>query len=326
MSGQGDEEPGHPLVRGWVRSDPGVPFGQGSTDPAVTRLVAGLGLGHVERDLSGMDNLTVLVDGGRHVLRSYKPFVTAQRIVELQRLRRSLQAAGLTTPVPVEIAGRSVHRCGQRWAEVEPFLQLPVPEPDPAAVFTGLGQLHRVLASLPTLSTADLRPSFVSVDVLREWVEINSAEEFLTPERGSQLRHLLDRVEERWIQPGSLPVQLIHTDPHPANILYGGGPQASEFVYLDFGGVEVAPRAHDLAVAVVYQLSSPANPMAHVVGQLPLLLDSYDRTNPVPLTRKERDAIPAYGAAVAAYYDICGWGPGWRSLGTQLLDLTSDSR
>ena len=106
MSGRGDEEPGHPLVRGWLRSHPGVPFGQDSTDPAVTRLVAGLGLGQVQRDLGGMDNLTVLVDDGRHVLRSYKPFVTVERIVELQRLRRSVQAAGLTTAVPVEIVGR----------------------------------------------------------------------------------------------------------------------------------------------------------------------------------------------------------------------------
>lgn len=317
MSGLSVEEPGHPLVRGWVSSHPGVPFGQDSTDPAVTRLVTGLCLGQVRRELGGMDNLTVLVDGGRHVLRSYKPFVTAERILELQRLRRSVQAAGLTTPVPVEITGRSVHRCGQRWAEVEPFLQLPVPPcPDPAAVFAGLGRLHRVLAALPSLSTADLRPSFVSVDVLREWVEINSAEEFLTPERASQLRHLLDRVEERWIQPDSLPVQLIHTDPHPGNILDGGGPPASEFVYLDFGGVEVAPRAH----------GRPDIPVARIVGRLPLLLDSYDQTNPALLTQQERDAIPAYGAAVAAYYDICGWGPGWRSLGTQLLDLTSDSR
>jgi len=43
-------------------------------------------------------------------------------------------------------------------------------------------------------------------------------------------------------------------------------------VYLDFGGVEVAPRAHDLAVALVYQLRRPANTMADVVSQLPLLL------------------------------------------------------
>ena len=149
-------------------------------------------------------------------------------------------------------------------------------------MFAGLGRLHRVLAPLPSLSTADLRPSFVSVDVLREWVEINSAEEFLTPERGSQLRHLLNRVEERWIQPDSLPVQLIHTDPHPANILHGEGPQASEFVYLDFGGVEVAPRAHDLAVALVYQLSRPANPMAHAVGQTALVARLLRPDQPCP--------------------------------------------
>ena len=107
-------------------------------------------------------------------------------------------------------------------------------------------------------------------------------------------RHRLDRrrryasirnAQCRRIQPESLPVQLIHTDRHPANILHGEGPRASEFVYLDFGGVEVAPRAHDLAVALVYQLSRPAQPMAHVVGQLPLLLHSYDQTNHVPLTQ-----------------------------------------
>ena len=176
------------------------------------------------------------------------------------------------------------------------------------------------------MTDQDQRLRAESVDERAQPCEINSAEEFLTAERGRQLRPLLNRVEERRIQPGSLPVQLIHTDPHRPNILHGGGPQACEFVYLDFGGVEVAPRAHDLAVALVYQLNCPATSIAQVAGQLPLLLDSYDQTNPAPLTRQERDAIPAYGAAVAAYYDICGWGPGWRSLGTQLLDLTSDSR
>jgi hypothetical protein len=100
------------------------------------------------------------------------------------------------------------------------------------------------------------------------------------------------------------------------------GPKPASSCIWTSVGVEVATRAHDLAVALVYQLRRPANPMAQAVGQLPLLLDAYDQTNPAPLTRQERDAIPAYGAAVAAYYDICGWGPGWRSLGTQLLDLS----
>jgi hypothetical protein len=138
--------PGHPRVRGWIRSHPSVPFGQRADDLAVGRLVEDLGLGRVDRDLSGEDNLTVSVDRGRHVVRTYKPFVSRSRVVDLQRLRAAIRAAGLVTPVPIEVAGDSVHRCDWRWAEVEPYLQLPSVGPSVDAgyrVFCGLGRLHR---------------------------------------------------------------------------------------------------------------------------------------------------------------------------------------
>jgi hypothetical protein len=99
-------------------------------------------------------------------------------ILDLQRIRAAIRAAGLITAVPIELGGDSVHRCDWRWAEVEPYLQLPSVGQSVNAdsrLFRGLGQLHRVLATLADIATTDLRRSFVGVETLHTWVGLNVA-------------------------------------------------------------------------------------------------------------------------------------------------------
>jgi Ser/Thr protein kinase RdoA (MazF antagonist) len=277
-----------------------------------------LGVAPVVRDLGGDDNLTVLVDSGRRVLRTYKPFVTRRRLVEIQRLRRTLAAAGLHVPVPERVGDVSLFRCGPRWAEIEPYVTLPSTGPFEAeALFRGLGWLHRALAGIPAMATHDLRRSFVSCSTLLRWVAVNVADGLIDAGRAGEIRRQLRRLNRRWVDPGGLPVQVIHTDPHAGNIL---ATDSGDFVYLDFGGVESAPRIHDVAIAYMYVLSAAPGCPAAAADQLPTLLDAYAVGAHSTLTRREHEALPIYTAAVALYYEICDWAPGMNAVSGWLLD------
>lgn len=307
---------GHPRVRRWVQRHPAVPFGQRADDAALLDLCDRLGLAPVVRDLGGEDNLTVLVDSGRRVLRTYKPFVTRHRLAEIQRLRQTLASAGLRIPVPEQIGGVSVFRCGSRWAEVEPFLTLPASgKPDPVTLFRGLGRLHRALAGMPALTTNDLRRSFVSCSTLLRWVSANIADGIIEAGRADEIRQQLRRLQRLWVDPGELPVKVIHTDPHARNILA----DANRSVYLDFGGAESAPRIHDAAIALMYVLAAYGCPDT-AAEHLPALLDAYGAGAHSALTRREHEALPVYTAAVALHYEICDWASGMDAISAPLLD------
>lgn len=309
---------GHPCVRRWVRRHPEIRFSQCADDPAVLDLCDRLGLAPVVRDLGGEDNLTVLVDSGHRVLRTYKPFITRRRLAEIQRLRHMLARAGLRVPVPEQIGCTSQFRCGSRWAEVEPFFASPSNAPvDPVEIFGGLGRLYRALAGVPALATYDLRRSFVSCSTLRRWVSANVTDGLIEAERADEIRRRLRRLERLWVDPRELPMQVIHTDPHAGNIM---AIAPNEFVYLDFGGAESAPRIHDVAIAYMYLLSAAPDCPGAAAEQLPALLDSYAAGARTTLTQREQEALPIYTAAVALYYEICDWAPGMDAVSTWSLD------
>jgi Ser/Thr protein kinase RdoA (MazF antagonist) len=308
----------HPLVRAWFRRHPGVPFGQQPDDPGVRELVDQLRLGPVGPSLGGDDNLTVAVDSGRFVLRTYKPFVTRTRVIDVQRLRAGLRAAGLITPVPIMIYGRSVFRCDRRWAEVEPYLELPERpgSVDQRSLFRGLGRLHRVLARLPRPSTQPVRRSFVDPRILRRWLTANAAIGVLPTDRAEELGALITKLRSRWVRSDALPMQTVHTDPHTGNLI---PTEDGRLVYLDFTDAEFAPRVHDLAVAVAYLQAGQGSDAELIDRELPGWLDAYDDGSGTPLSGLERQALPGYTAAVGLYYDICDWGRGWRRIARRLL-------
>ena len=309
---------GHPRVRRWVRRHPAISFDQSADNPAVLELCDRLGLAPVVRDLGGEDNLTLLVDSGRRVLRTYKSFITRRRLAEIQRLRCTLAAAGLHVPVPERIGGISLFRCGPRWAEVEPFRTLPSPgKSDAAALFRGLGRLHRALAAVPALATHDLRRSFVTGSTLVRWVSANVADGLIDTERAGEIRRRIRQLERFWVDPYELPMQVIHSDPHAANIL---AIEPDEFVFIDFIGAELAPRIHDVAIAYMYVLYAARDRLGTVAEKLPALLDEYAAGAHRRLVRREYEALPVYTAAAALYYEICDWAPGMDAISAWLLD------
>jgi Ser/Thr protein kinase RdoA (MazF antagonist) len=165
--------------------------------------------------------------------------------------------------------------------------------------------------------THDLRPSFVSCPTLLRWVSANVADGLMNPVRANDLRRQIHRLNSHWVEPDDLPVQIIHTDPHAGNIVAIG---ADEFVYLDFGGVESAPRIHDVAIAFTYLLAATSTTPEEMLDQLPALLDAYATGAQSRLRAREDEALAVYTAAVAIYYDICDWGHGWSAISARLLD------
>lgn len=297
---------GHPLVRSWVRRHPDREFEQASDAPAVRRLLRALDLAPEAYDLGGEDHLNLRVGDGRLVLRSYKPFVTRPRILDLQRIRAGLAEQGLQVAVPISIGGRSVFRCGTRWAEVEPYLDPPSVEPSPTDLFAAIGTLHRALRRLPPPTTRDLRPTFVEPATLRRWLRRNRAEGATTDP--DELVPMIEDLAGRWVPAEA--VQPIHGDPHGINLRQtANGP-----LYFDFGGLAPAPRTWDLAVAHAYLLRSRGDRPVRAT-----LHDAYQDATHSDLTPRERSALRVYPAAVALMYAICGWGEGWRTVARDLL-------
>ncbi|GAB3747820.1 phosphotransferase enzyme family protein [Microlunatus parietis] len=296
---------GHPLVRSWVRRHPDHEFEQSANAPAVRRLLDELDLGPVTCVLSGEDHLNLLVGAGRLVLRSYKPFVTRPRILDLQRIRAGLAVQGLRVTVPIMIGGRSVFRCGTRWAEVEPYLDHQAGHGTPEELFAAIGRLHRALRRLPPPTTRDLRPAYVDPDLLGRWLRRNAADGATSDP--DELAPMIKELGRRWIPAEE--VQTIHGDPHGANLVRtDDGP-----VYFDFGGLATAPRAWDLAVAHAYLLRTLQAP--DPAG----LYDAYEGAAASALTPGERSALRVYPAAAALMYAICGWGEGWRRIARDQL-------
>jgi Ser/Thr protein kinase RdoA (MazF antagonist) len=74
-------------------------------------------------------------------------------------------------------------------------------------------------------------------------------------------------------------------------------------VYLDLTGIVRGPRIHDLA----YASANLSFWSSLEWTQLPPLIRAYEDAAGWALSGLEREALPAYIAAVPLYIDICDW-------------------
>jgi aminoglycoside phosphotransferase (APT) family kinase protein len=157
-----------------------------------------------------------------------------------------------------------------------------------------------------------LTRSWASPITLHRWLGLNTqagVESLQDPLVVADLAALTRKLQRRWIPAARLPTQLIHGNLHAGNIMQDSRGNA---VYLDLTGITLGPRIHDLAYAIANLATwsskdRSGNPEAFTWEQIPTLTQAYERGAGWKLNSLEREALPAYIAAVPLYLDICDW-------------------
>lgn len=251
------------------------------------------------RDLGGSFNLNVLVDE-RWVVRVYRPWVTSERIEEVQRVRDVCRAGGV--PVP------EIHetRDGARWCwfgdrvvELEGFVpgERMTTREHMAVGMRLLGESHShlegVIGHVPApvanhLSDATaLESTLLALEVVEGWD--------LTPmeRRYARAAETLARL----VPVCGLDEQLVHGDFKDTNVLL----RDTQVVgVLDFDFTGVRPRIDDLALAVHYELERGGASLDDARSWV----DAYDSGLGRPLSAIERAAFPYAMARMPLAYVV----------------------
>ena len=130
------------------------------------------------RDLGGAMSLNVHIDPAGLVLRVHQPFVSRQRLRALHAVRVNLANQGLVVPVPVGHGGSTIFRCGDRWAELEPYIPHERLPPTPASyswLFGAMGRLHGALATLDPKVPRPLVATYAAPGSLHRWLRITES-------------------------------------------------------------------------------------------------------------------------------------------------------
>lgn len=254
----------------------------------------GLGV-DTPRDLGGSFNLNVMVD--RYVLRVYGPWVSAERVQELQRIRQTLERRGV--PIPDLLPALD----GSLWSEFDGCAleveQYVVGERMKCGTelrigMEMLGHLHTLMADLTVAvppPIANHLPQELAFDVtldatafIRSWGP--TPREDRLAKSAEALARLLPVVE--------LPSQLVHGDFWDNNVLFNG---TDVVAVLDFDFAGIRPRIDDLALPLCYAAQNGVG-----FGDLKELVDAYDTGCTNPLSSTERRALPFAMARMALFF------------------------
>lgn len=302
----------------------GVEFGP-RAEPApdlLARVAARFALGPVlaATDIGGTYNLNLRVATatGEYVVRVHRPWVGADRLALLHRIRHSLGRGGLPVPEPLAAPGGATilpHR--NRLVEVERF----VPHDGSAdsweryaAAFAALGRLHDALAAridrrafIPPRVSNDGTPDALLAGIARTAARIRR-----TPGDGArsralalcaEARDLLLPVRDWWAELGrALPAAPTHGDYGGENVLF----QHERVVaILDFDFLAIRARIFDLAYALFWaltRLEGSEPPERRPWQRARELLARYSAATAQPLTAEEIRALPLAMACVPLYW------------------------
>ena len=187
-------------------------------DPDVQRLLAEVAPSDTPVDLGGTMSLNLRLQQAGLVLRVHRALVSRARLVALQRIRQGLAAAGLLVPAPLTWRGATLFRCGERWAELEPYLESTRPEPSPDAyvwMFGAMGALHRALATLDVAVPRPTVSTYGPPTTLLRWLpaaEVAVERDSKAAATMRRVRALVLRLRALWVPANALPVQLVHGD------------------------------------------------------------------------------------------------------------------
>ncbi|HWE61424.1 MAG TPA: phosphotransferase [Chloroflexota bacterium] len=292
----------------WWTDDPSNPGRASLSHPAVQQLIAEIAADCRVTDLGGTMSLNVRIDPAGLVLRVHQPFVSRHRLLALQAVRRDLDRQGLGVPVPIARRGSTVFRCGDRWAELEPYIPHEKPAPALASyswLFGAMGRLHRALVALDLTVPRPLVATYAPPGSLRRWLRVTASavqDDAEARDIVRRTRNLLQPLQTQWVAATRLPTQLVHGDMRLGNVCRSA---VGDTVYLDFGFLAFRPRIHDLAYSIAFMLralNGDSVPARFSWQSVPQLIEEYECTATAPLTALERDALAAYTAAVPLYF------------------------
>lgn len=285
-------------------------------DPDVQALLARIAPQQPARDLGGAFSLNLHLPEQDRVLRVHAGDVSRRRLAAQQALRFQLAAQGVRVGEPIAWHGSPLIRCGQRWAELEPFIpheMLPFTIASYPWLLAALGTLHRALdrceVSLP-------RPSFSTYGppgTLLRWLGMTAeavAHDPAASEVAQRLRPMLQALRRQWIPARELPNRIVHGDGKLRNIVRDA---TGETVYLDFGFAAWRPRVHELGYALTRMLlslgagESEDAPSRFDWSQVSILIAAYEDAVGDTLSEREWQAIAPSMVATALFQPAMVW-------------------
>ncbi len=298
----------HSRLLAWWGDDVFDPYRPTLDNPDVQRLAAQIGPGSHVTDLGGTMSLNARLDPADLVLRVHQPFMSRQRLLAVQEVRRRLADLALVVPVPLPWRSSTVFRCGNRWAELEEYLPHAKPAPTPEAytwLFRAMGALHRALATLDLTAPRPVVATYGPPRSLRRWLPVTDVAVQGDPEAENivrLLRDLVSRLSGQWVPANRLPVQLVHGDVRLGNVRRTPD---GETAYLDFGFLAHRPRVHELAYSLAFMvlaLDGCEAPERFAWRLIPRLIEEYEAASKSRLSPAERRALAPYTAAVPLYH------------------------
>lgn len=266
-------------------------------DSAVSALIARVAGEAGWADIGGGFNLNVRIETARPViLRVHRPWVRRSRVAGLRRLRERLQQTQARVARPMTISGRDLLRVGDRWAEIEEFidhLQPRAEEDSYIRLFEELGHLHTALKAVWEPSPPE------PLDDHRTFGQLRYSVGFTRRRFGPRSEPVVRRMREltgtlsTLRKEVELPITPIHGDYKLGNV--GELPDGSWATFdLDFA--RVRERVYDIAASVNHVAQAGA------WIELRQLLDAYERTAPEPLTPDEHRWLPGALALIPLHW------------------------
>jgi homoserine kinase type II len=257
-------------------------------------------------DLGGSSSLNLLVCNGtgRSVVRVYRPYMTADRLRDIQLVRRKLSASGVPCAELVPTRdGEPWLRFADRLVEAECYVERDADMDTWERLEIGLpvlGRIHTILRDLevsPDGRTAMfanyIDPGYALERTLAGTRRIQgwdpSPAEVRLAEAAEELAYLVSSAEHHFS--AQLPRQLVHGDFWDNNVFFRDG---RLILVTDFDFMGERTRIDDLALTLYFTCLE--YPQEHAsdeqLRRLSRLVDAYNAGLDEPLTSNERAALP----------------------------------
>ena len=258
-------------------------------------------------DLGGSSNLNLLVYDAdrRYVLRVYRPYVTENRLADIQLVRGELSNHGVNcSETLLTFSDQPWLVFGNRLLEVEHYVESDTKMDSWERVQSGLpvlGMIHTTLQDIEVSAEAKF-PIFANyiesnkvvnktlqgTQRIRKW-NFPRAEQEQLADNAEQLADFVSNAESELIT--QLPRQLVHGDFWDNNVFFDKG---HVVLVTDFDFMGERTRIDDLALTLYFTcLKFSEHPLSDdYIQRLSNMVEAYNDSLDNPLTSLERLALP----------------------------------